>query len=397
MVIIFLTIFIDLLGFGIIIPLNPYLASQFGADALTTGALMSIYSVMQFVFAPFWGRISDRRGRRPVILICLLGMTAAHLLFACSNSLLMLFVARALAGFFGANISSAMAYIADITDSKDRAKGMGIIGAAFGLGFVFGPFVGGIFGEWGTHLGSTPPLGESFAALMAAAISLCNFVFAYFKLKESLPVEKRNDLPPREAKWKSLFRLGHSPLITILTFVYFFSIFGMANMETSLFLYLRDQFAWTLKQSSWGFAYVGVVIVITQGYILRKVVKSFKEVNLIIVGLIAAALGLGFMGIANSNFGLWLAVTLIGVGTGIANPSLTGLISILTSEKEQGEVMGTSQSYSSLGRILGPAIGGLCYRDYGRGSPFFLGAIIMVVGILMVSAKFAPLASASKK
>ena len=178
--VIFMTVFVDLVGFGIIIPLTPFLSRKLGATPFEIGALMTVYSLMQFLMSPFWGSLSDRLGRRPIILVSLLVSSLSHLGFAFSTTLVGLFLARMFAGIGGANISTAMAYIADVTDKKDRSKGMGLIGAAFGLGFVLGPFLGGFFGELGTHFGSEPPLGKSLAAVVASAICLFNFVIASF-------------------------------------------------------------------------------------------------------------------------------------------------------------------------------------------------------------------------
>ncbi|HEX4923760.1 MAG TPA: MFS transporter, partial [Bdellovibrionales bacterium] len=189
--IIFLTVFIDLVGFGIIIPLSPYLATRFGATPFEVGMLMAIYSFMQFLFSPVWGRLSDRFGRRPIILISLFGTGLAHLVFAFSSQLWMLFVSRALAGVAGGNISTAMAYVADITGEKDRSKGMGLVGAAFGLGFILGPVIGGVLGEVGLKISEAPPFGAGFPALGAAALCLFNFLLGLRILAESLPPERR--------------------------------------------------------------------------------------------------------------------------------------------------------------------------------------------------------------
>ena len=208
---------------------------------------MSIYSLMQFIFAPFWGSLSDRVGRRPIILLSLLGAALSHLLFAFGAHLPVLFVARALAGFFGGNISTAMAYVADVTASKDRSKGMGLIGAAFGLGFILGPFIGGISGYLGLELGEQPPLGESFPALVAAFICFSNFVLAYFVLAESLRPSQRDDLVARRhSRLLAVFKLYQRPVLGTVMLVYFLTIFAMANMEVSLFLYVCVNFNWSL-------------------------------------------------------------------------------------------------------------------------------------------------------
>ena len=198
--ILFLIVFVDLVGFGMVIPLHPYLAREFGASPLQVGLLMAIYSLFQFLFSPFWGRVSDRFGRRPVLLVSLLGSTLSHLAFGLGTELWILFLARCLAGVFGANISTAMAYMADISDSKQRSKSMALIGAAFGLGFTLGPFVGGLCIQIGKALGTTAPYGSHFAALVASLICAINFLSSYFFLPESQTESQKSRKPNRKSK-----------------------------------------------------------------------------------------------------------------------------------------------------------------------------------------------------
>ncbi|USN47228.1 MAG: MFS transporter [Pseudobdellovibrionaceae bacterium] len=384
--IIFLTVFIDLVGFGIIIPLTPFLVTSFGADAFMVGLLMGIYSLAQFLFAPLWGQLSDRLGRRPIILVSLLGAGLSHLMFAFADHLWVLFVARALAGLFGANISTAMAYIADITEKKDRSKSMGLIGAAFGLGFVLGPFLGGIFAQFGDSLGDVAPFGKSFAAVGAAIICLLNFGMAIFLLKESLPQSLRSQVKKRPPRFKNITKHFSTPVVGSLMTIFFLGTVGMASMEASLFLFVKDQFNWDMVTASYGFAYVGVIMVLTQGLFIRKLMPLWGERKVLLIGLFLFAIGIGGIGWAEHVWYLGIVVTLLALGSGFMNPAINGSISLLTSNEEQGSVMGVNQSLSAMARIFGPAIGGWLYVHAGHSSPFWLsgafGAIAFGIAVL---------------
>ena len=368
LIIIFLTVFMDLVGFGIIIPLNPFLARSFGASAAMVGWLMSIYSLMQFVFSPVWGQLSDRIGRRPVILWSLLGAGLAHLGFAFASSLTGLMLARALAGVFGGNISTAMAYIADITDEKDRSKGMGLIGAAFGLGFILGPMLGGLAGEYGRQLGSQPPLGESFPALIAGSICLLNFVMALRVLPESRKAGAIG--PERGLRLKRIGRALNTPVLGALMGLVFVNTFAMAHIEASLFLFVQEHLGWSMSKASYGFGYIGVIMVFTQGYLIRKWMPRLGERKVLMIGLLLSAVGFTLISVGGGLLPLFLAVTAIGLGNGLSNPSLSGSVSLVSGAEEQGKNLGVSQSLSSLARILGPASGGLLYQLVGAWAPF---------------------------
>lgn len=396
--VIFLTVFIDLVGFGIIIPLNPYLAREFGADPLQVGLLMTIYSLMQFLCAPFWGHWSDKIGRRPIILLSLLGASMAHLWFAFAETLTTLFLARALAGLFGGNISTAMAYIADVTPKEDRSKGMGLIGAAFGLGFVLGPFIGGIFGHIGEWLGDGPPLGSSLPAVVASLICFINFLMAWRFLTESLPRLRDKQFQQKRPRFQMLTKYLRRPVMGRLMCVYFLSSLAMAHMEASLFLYVQDLFNWSLVQASFGFAYVGCIMVLTQGVLIRRFMPLWGERRLLLSGLLMAGLGLATIGWSSAH--IWLlagAVTLLGIGVGLANPSTTGSISLLAGGEEQGTAMGVNQSLAALGRIMGPALGGWFYRDMGYSTPFWVAGCLMILGVLLALPIYAQLPDTSRK
>ena len=382
-VIIFITVFIDLIGFGIIIPLSPYLARNFGADAFQVGLLMSIYSLMQFLFAPLWGQLSDNHGRRPIILLSLFGAAASHLLFAFGTSLWVLFLARGLAGIFGANISTAMAYIADVTDEKDRSKGMGMIGAAFGLGFMLGPFLGGISGDLGLMMGDLPPFGESFPAVVAAAICFFNFLAAIKYLPESRTVKPGSTYKQKKPRLQLFFKHIRKPVVGRLILIFFLSTFGMAHMEASLFLYVQDVFDWNLTKASMGFAYVGLVMVFTQGYLIRKFLPKYGERRLMLIGLLLGGVGLAGIAFSDEVWKLALFTTFLGLGVGMSNPSITGSISLLSDKEEQGGVMGVNQSLSAVARIIGPALGGWFYRDISIGSPFLVAGGLLMFGMFL--------------
>jgi MFS transporter, DHA1 family, tetracycline resistance protein len=379
LLIIFLTVFIDLVGFGIIIPMNPYLAKAFGASPLQVGLLMSVYSLMQFLFSPFWGQLSDRIGRRPVILISLLGASAAHLGFAFAPSFWGLVLARALAGLFGGNLSAAMAYIADITPEKDRSKGMGMIGAAFGLGFILGPSLGGIFADVGASFGSLPPFGQSFPAVVASLICFVNFLCALKWLPESL--QGNPAARPSEGRLTRIFKAFGTPVLNVLILLLFLNTFALAHVESTLFLYVQDRFQWTLTQASFGFAYIGVIMVITQGYLIRKFMPKYGERNILILGLLLSMIGFALSSMATGVWGLAVGVTSLGFGNGLANPSLNGSISLTSGKDVQGNNLGVSQSLSSMARILGPPTGGFLYQRFSPSAPFLGAALVMVLGL----------------
>lgn len=394
-IVIFLTVFIYLLGFGIVIPIIPLLSTQFGATAFQTGLLLSIYSLMQFLFSPLWGRLSDRFGRRPVLLSCLFGEIFAYLLFAQASSFEMLFVARLLSGFFGASISTASAYISDITPANERSKGMALIGAAFGLGFLFGPAIGGALTLWADHFSPDPLFKSSFSAYWVSGLCLLTFLFALRYLKETLNKDliEKNKL----TRVQALTKYFKVPTVGPLIFVFFLSSFAMSTMEATLVLFMKDKFGWGLKEVSFGFAYVGLMIVLTQGFLVRRLLPKFGERNLLRLGLIS--MSLGFLGIAaaHSLFAMAITQTLLALGVGFVNPATLGSISLLTDAKEQGAALGTTQSMASLGRIIGPALGGAVYGAWYIESPFILSGLFTLIGLMIIIAIFKTIPIAGQK
>jgi DHA1 family tetracycline resistance protein-like MFS transporter len=393
--IIFFTVFLYLVGFGILIPIIPILSRDFGATAVQTGLLMSVYSFMQFVFAPFWGKLSDRMGRRPILLFCLVGEAFSYLLFAWADTLEWLFVARILAGFFGASISTASAYISDITPPNERSKGMALIGAAFGLGFVVGPALGGALALWGQTISQAPHFESSFCALWVGALCLLNFLFGLKYLKESLTEKNKN--PHKKKRFQLLKHYLSQKVMGAMMSVYFLSSLAMSGMEATLILFMGEKFGWQLKEVSFGFAYIGVITVLSQGVLVRRLIPIWGERKTLRIGLACFAIGL--LGIAFAPSVAWMGVTMtfLAFGTSFSNPATLGSISLLAPSEEQGVTMGVAQSLASLGRILGPALGGFIYQNVSIQSPFVVSGILALSGLATVLVMAKQLPDSGKK
>ena len=365
LLVIFVTVFIDLLGFGIIIPLLPFYAEHFGASALVVGLLSTSFSLMQFLFAPFWGRLSDRIGRRPVILIGLIGSALSYSLFALATSLPMLFVARCLAGIAGANIPTAQAFIADITTRENRARGMGMIGAAFGLGFIFGPAIGGFLSHW----------GYAAPAWFAAALSFANFVAALVLLPESRSAAEEGARPGRLEAFKRALVRPHLPLVLL---VYFLVLAAFSSFEATFALFSERQFGFTSTTIGYMFAWVGVVLATVQGALVGRVAKRLGEQRIVPVAILIIAFGLALIAASGSVPALAVASGVLALGMGFNSPSMLSAISQLADPRDQGSTLGVSQSLGSLARIVGPAWGGWVFDQFGIRVPFVTASLVML-------------------
>ena len=373
LLVIFLTVFIDLLGFGIIIPLLPFYAEHFGASALMVGLLSTSFSVAQFLFAPFWGRLSDRIGRRPVILLGLLGSAVSYALFAVATSLAALFVARTLAGVAGANIPTAQAFIADTTTAETRARGMGIIGAAFGLGFIFGPAIGGFLSHW----------GYAAPAWFASALSLANFGAALVLLPESRPAHAGD--VSRPGRLEVIRRAVMRPNLPMVLLVYFLVLTSFASFEAMFALYSERRFGFTAATIGYMFAWVGVVLATVQGLLVGRVVRRVGERVVIPAAIMVLAGALGLVPLAGSVPVLAAACGLLAFGMGFNSPSLLSAISQLADPRDQGSTLGVSQSLGSLARIIGPLWGGWVFDHLGVRFPFYTaGGLMLVAWVLSV-------------
>ena len=364
--VIFLTVMLDLLGFGIVIPILPLYAERMHATDFETGILLAIYSVMQLLFAPIWGRLSDRAGRRPVLLISILGSCGSQLGYALAPSFWWLVVARGFAGVCGANITAAQAYTADVTDESRRAAGMGMLGAAMGIGFVFGP----AFGSFLSHRSATLPF---FAASALAAV---NFMLALAILKE--PRDAAHRTRARALTWAGLVRAATTPRLFALMLMYFVVTFGFANLESTFSFFLNRQFRYSMSDIGLLFAYIGVVMVVVQGGLVRRLVPRVGERSLIVTGTLLMAAAFFLTSYAATLAMLLVAIGIMAVGNGLNTPSLSSLISRAASGDHQGGVLGVSQSMGALARIVGPLVG-TSLLQFGIAMPYIAGGAIMLV------------------
>jgi multidrug resistance protein len=371
LIIVFVTVFIDLLGFGIIIPLLPFYAQTFGATAFTVGLLSTSFSLMQCIFAPVWGRVSDRVGRRPIILLGLLGSCLSYMGFGLANTLTSLFAARIFAGIAGANIPTAQAVAADLTTPENRAKGMGLVGAAFGLGFIFGPAIGGFLSRY----------GYAVPAYFASGLSLANFVAAWFLLPETLKPEHRAvDRMGRIDALRAALARPHLPLLLLIGFLI---VAAFSGYESTFALFAEQTYGFDASSIGYIFAFVGVILVVVQGVLVGRAVKWLGEHHIVPASLALVAVGLLMIPATTSVAALLAASGVMAVGMGFNNPSLMSLISRYSAAEDQGGVLGLTQSLNSLARIVGPMWGGFAFDRLGIGMPYVSSAAVMGLASLL--------------
>jgi len=373
MPILFLIVFVDLVGFGLVIPLLPFYAARFAATPVEMTTLFATYSLMSMVTAPLWGRLSDRIGRRPVLMASMLAAAGAYLWLAFASGLWMLFAARAFAGICAGNIAAAQAYIADVTPPEKRARGMGMIGAAFGLGFIIGPVLGGVIAgnDLATADLSTP-------GLIAAALSFAAFVGVVVLLPESLrPGIARAPRSRVAALQNALAR----PVLARLLAVFFLVILAFSGMETTFAWWAMAQFHWGPRATGFVFFYVGLLSASLQGGLIGPLARRFGEERLMLAGLGLIALGLLVLPASRGVPLLVAAVSALAIGMGLMQPSINSLISRRAAAAEQGEVMGVAQSVGALSRVLGPLAAGALFTEFGRGSPFLWGAALVLAAL----------------
>jgi MFS transporter, DHA1 family, tetracycline resistance protein len=370
--VIFLTVLLDLLGFGLVIPILPLYAEKLHATDFETGILLAIYSVMQLFFSPIWGRLSDRAGRRPVLLISILGSCGSQLGYALAPSFWWLVVARGFAGVCGANITAAQAYISDVTDESRRAAGMGMLGAAMGLGFVFGPALGGALSR---HSATLP-------FIVASALAAVNFVLALVILKEPRSASDRTRA--RAVSWAGLVRTATTPRLATLMLMYFVVTFGFANLEMTFSFYLNRRFGYGKPEIGLLFAFIGVLMVVVQGGFVRRLVPRFGEQKLIVVGTLLMGLAFFMLMRTTTLWPLLGAIAVMAVGNGLNTPSLSSLISRSASGDHQGGVLGVSQSMGALARVIGPLVGSFTL-GFGLTVPYLTGGAAMIVACVFAA------------
>jgi MFS family permease len=379
----------DLVGFGIVLPLLALYSEHWGAGAPVIGLLFASYSLMQLLFAPVWGRWSDRIGRRPVILISLAGSTLSYVLFAvatAAHSLPLLFISRILAGVMGANIPVAQAYIADTTTDEQRTHGMGLIGAAFGLGFIVGPGFAGLLLQF----------GEIAPGIGAAVICGANLLLALVRLPESLTPERRRTAAPGESRPRAVLRALGAPTLRPLLWMFFVTTLTFSIWETTLAIFCLRRFGWQEQTMTWVYTYAGVLGVLVQGVLVRRLRRRVGELSLIILGSAVSAVGFALLAAVGVPALHLIALAVFSLGVGLTSPALLGLLSRRAGSAEQGQVLGVGQSLGSLARVLGPLIGfgllgwtdslvsGAVETHWDEATPFVLSAAL-VLGVTVAA------------
>jgi MFS family permease len=414
--VIFLTLYIDLIGFSIIFPLGPDLLRHYLSVDGTTGLLGGLlaglgsvsdwlgnrthlpevlfggvissgFSLLQFVFAPFWGGLSDRHGRRPILLLTVAGTALSYLLWAVSGSFWLFLAARLIAGAFGGNLSVATAAVADVTSRTERSKAMGLVGAAFGLGLVTGPLLGSVavrldltalhpgLVAWGVNPFSVP-------ALLAFAMSLVNLVWIALRFTETLDPATR--AVPRETRLRNpllaLLRVDRAEIRQLNLVAFLFSLAFVA-METSLVFLSAERFEYSARENGLLMGFLGMCSILTQGLLVRRLLTRFPETRVLRMGLVSASAGLLAIGFGPSPLWLYSGVALLAMGSGFVNPASTGLISLYAGEAEQGRVLGMFRSLGALSRAVTPITAGVVYWTVGAATVFGAGAVLALVAV----------------
>jgi DHA1 family tetracycline resistance protein-like MFS transporter len=389
---IFITLFIDILGIGIIIPVLPELIKEItGGDAAEAGKyygwITASYALMQFFFAPILGALSDRFGRRPVILLSLLGLGLDYIILGFANSIAWLFIGRIVAGVMGASFTAANAYIADISTPENRAQNFGLVGVAFGLGFIFGPILGGVLGGINLRL----------PFFVSAALVLLNVLYGFFILPESLKKENRSNFSWAKANpISSIFNLTQYPLVANLAFAFLFITLAQGGLQTVWVLYTSYRFGWGEMTNGLTLGLVGLMAAIVQGGLVRPIIKALGERKAILLGLGISVLSFLFYGFSSKGW-MMLVVVVLGALAGVAQPAIQGLVAGSVSPSEQGKIQGALTSLFSLTSIFAPLIfvSGL-FSFFTRpdapftlpGAPFFLGSLFNFIALAVVFVVF---------
>lgn len=387
LILIFITVFIDLIGFGIVLPSLPYYVEgeAFRATPFDIGVLFASYSLMQFIFSPVLGSLSDRIGRRPILFLSMLGAGIGYLFIGFAFALWMVFAGRIISGITGGSISTAQAYIADVTTIENRAKGMGLFGATFGLGFIFGPAIGGILSRYGIQV----------PFLFAAVLSFANAVLLYFILPETVKKGAFDENKARKNRFVELFESLQDARFGTLTAIYFFLVTAFSIMTYAFVLYTMNRFGYNAEQNGYIFAFIGSLAVIFQGGLFGRLVKRFGENPLMIIGCLMMTASLfitPYIGPDSGGlFGLLCNVALLAIGNSMAAPAITSLGSKVAGENEQGKALGVMQSGASLARAIGPLVGGVLLNNalnqvdnFTIQRTFWTASAVMLIAVFIV-------------
>lgn len=372
MFLLFLAVFIDLVGFGIVIPILPFVAEKFGADSFTLGLFVASFSLMQFIFSPFWGMLSDKIGRRPVMLIGIAGTAISFFIFGLADSLLVLFISRVMQGIFtSASLPTAQAYIADITEPKDRAKYFGYLGMAFGLGFALGPALGGFLSG----------NGILFPALIAGCFSSINFIGALLWLPE--PKREKKEVARRGFIDLDTLKdaLSH-PAIGSLILTFAVVSFAFSSLETTYALFGQQRAGLDAENVGAIFTMIGLIMVVVQGWFVGVLARRIGEKKTLMLGLVFSAAAYALISVSFGYLMLVAATALLATGFSLIFPTVNALISINSSSEEQGEAIGLNQGMASLARVVGPLVAGALFEE-SIAWPFYLSAFVAVVALII--------------
>lgn len=414
--VVFFTLFLDLVGFSIIFPMFPALAKYYletdqqnfflklifgqiesltslGGSSMSSvvlfgGALGALYSLLQFVAAPLWGGISDRVGRKPVLLISIFGLMLSYVLWFFAGSFTILILARFIGGIMGGNLSVATAAVADVTDKSNRSKGMAFVGIAFACGFIFGPAIGGVLTLFNPldYFESLVGYGVnpfSFAAGFAAILSLINLISVYFNFEETLVVGKA-EKSYKTSNIIKLFKPLPIPDVNRTNLSYFLFISAFSGMEFTLTFLAVERLGYSSLDNAYMFIFIGVLLAVVQGGFVRRRADSMGEKRMALMGYFILIPGLVLIGMTQSSYTLYLGLAFLATGSALAIPTLTSLVSLGSPDELQGQSLGIFRSLGSLGRVIGPIAASLIYWKYGSTVPYVLGAVFLIIPILIL-------------
>lgn len=371
----FLIVFVDLVGFGLLLPLLPFYVQRVGAEPAVITFVLGLYSLAQFVAAPVWGRLSDRYGRKPILAVTSFGLGLSYLLLAAADSLALLVASRLFGGLMAGNIAAAQAYVADVTTPQTRARGMGILGAAFGLGFIFGPALGGILG--GHDLATANFVAPALAAM---ALSFAASASVVLFLKESVGAQARAETAQelRAPLSEKLRAAAARPVLALLALTGFLTVTAWAQFETVFALWANVLFRYGPHQVGLWLGFIGLISVVVQGVLIGRLTRRFGEQRLAMAALLLLVAGYVVLAESTAPLGLGIACALLALGSALFNPAVSSLVSQTADAGRRGAVMGVYQSASALGRVAGPAFSGALFSAIGPRTPFLVAAGLLV-------------------